>query len=63
MLELAIPFEESDPRVDSAILTLRDDLVPDTLGSLDRLARRTPSAVERPSPSTGSTGSAPRCRW
>ena len=37
VLELAIPFEESDPRVDSAVRTLRDDLVPDTLGTLDRL--------------------------
>ena len=35
MLELAIPFEESDPRVDGAIRTLRDDLVPATLGTLD----------------------------
>ena len=35
VLELAIPFEESDPRVDSAIETLRDDLVPATLGTLD----------------------------
>jgi RND superfamily putative drug exporter len=34
-LALAIPFEESDPRVDVAIEQLRDDLVPDALGALD----------------------------
>jgi putative drug exporter of the RND superfamily len=35
VLELAIPFEESDPRVDTAIQTLRDDLIPAALGTLD----------------------------
>ena len=35
VLELAIPFEESDPRVDDAVRTLRNDLVPATLGTLD----------------------------
>ena len=34
-LLLAIPFEESDPRVDEAVEQLRDDLVPDALGALD----------------------------
>jgi putative drug exporter of the RND superfamily len=35
VLQLAIPFQESDPRVDDAIRTLRQDLVPATLGALD----------------------------
>lgn len=35
VLELAIGFEESDPRVDDAVVLLRDELVPDALGALD----------------------------
>ena len=35
VLDLAIPFEESDPRVDDAVELLRDELVPGALGDLD----------------------------
>lgn len=35
VLELAIPFEESDPRVDEAVERLRSDLAPAALGDLD----------------------------
>jgi putative drug exporter of the RND superfamily len=35
VLELAIPYAESDPRVDAAIKRLRSELVPAALGGLD----------------------------
>lgn len=38
VLQLAIPFEESDPRVDDAVERLRDDLVPQALGGLGEQA-------------------------
>ncbi|HEX6149448.1 MMPL family transporter [Nocardioides sp.] len=35
VLELGIPFEESDPRVDDAVVQLRDELVPPAFEGLD----------------------------
>ncbi|WP_238993635.1 MMPL family transporter [Nocardioides caldifontis] len=38
VLTLGMPFEESDERVDDAIRTLRQDVVPATLGGVDAVA-------------------------